>query len=285
VRASIDPDTNVVPLMFYSRGTTTAAVARVGNNVLRTYRWQGRGWQLVTERPIDTRGPGTVRARFLAVDETARYWIGVRVARPEGQGGIVDLGVAVIDDPHPAATQFHSQVAPTGGEQGAKPAPDDLTAIAFDAQGTAWFAGLSGVTSIQLPPSGGESTVHSYNEANGLRGDVVSDLLRGPGDRIYIASTEGLGYWDGARWAYDVPGSGTAARVIALAEDVNGGLWGAGPHGAWMFDGQRFRTVGRANGITAEAFTDVAVDGENRVWFVSDEGLTVMPAQRNSGGT
>jgi hypothetical protein len=287
-RVAVDNDANVVPLMFWSRGTNAAAVARVGHNQLRVYRGDGGRWQAVTDRPIDMGGPGTVDVKFLAVDASGRYWVGIRVAN---EGQTRELGVAVIDNNLPVATQFNSHVAPTGAEQGAVPAPDDLTAIEFDASGTAWFAGLSGCTSIQMPQTpGGSATVHTYNESNGLRGDLVSDIAKGPGDRIFLATTEGLGVRTPQAFDFGIEGSSAAPRAIALAVDVNGSLWGAGPRGAWVYDGQHFRTIGRGNGLASEAFTDVAVDGENRVWFVTDEGISVLAQPRtgvveSGGGT
>src|SRR5207237_617961 len=99
-RVPIDNDPAAVPLIFWSRGSTAAAVARVGPNVVRTYRFAGDNWRQVTERPIDTDGPGTIDARFLAVDERGRFWLGIRVLN---EGRVRNLGVAVIDDARPAA--------------------------------------------------------------------------------------------------------------------------------------------------------------------------------------
>jgi hypothetical protein len=269
----LEADGSVTPLMFWSRGTRVAAIGRVGNNIVRTYRFVNNRWQAVTERPIDTRGPGVVSATFMAEDDRGRVWFGLRVEH-EGRGRV--MGVAVIDENQPAATQFHSQVPPTGGEQGARPAPDDLTDVEFDSTGTAWFAGLSGATAITLPPGGAAATVRTYSERNGLRGDVVNDLAHGPNDRIYIATPEGLGYWDGERWAFDLEGSSAMPRVIALAMDARGTLWGAGPRGAWRYDGQSFRPVGRADGLPADEFVGLTVDGENRVWFVTSQGISIL---------
>ena len=279
----LDNDEHVVPLMFWSRGTVAAAVGRVGPNVIRTYRWSGNGWRQVTERPIDTAGPGTIDVKFFAVDEHQRFWVGLRV---NNNGTIREHGVAVLDDSQPAATQFNSHVAPTGAVQGAVPSPDDFTAVEFDESGTAWFAGLSGATSIALPSAPDQpSTVHTYNEANGLRGDLVSDLARGPQNRIYIATTEGIGFHDGNTWSFDIVGSSTVPRVIALAVDVNGSQWGAGQRGAWVYDGTHFRAVGRNDGLPNDSLTDVQVDGENRVWFVSADGITVLTQPRAASGS
>ena len=277
-RVQLDRDASVVPLMFWSRGTVAAAVGRVGPNVIRTYRFGGNAWQTVTERPIDTGGAGVIDAKFLAVDERGRYWVGIRVVN---NGTAREHGVAVLDNDLPAATQFNTHVALAGGVQGAVPSPDDLTAADFDSEGTAWFAGLTGATSIRLSSGPGQpAVVRTYNETTGLRGDLVSDLTRGPGNRVYLATTEGVGYHDGTQFAFDLPGSSTMPRVNALAIDVNGRLWGAGQRGAWVFDGTRFRTIGGADHIPEGGLNDVQVDGENRVWFVTADGITILePSQ------
>ncbi|MDP3278043.1 MAG: hypothetical protein Q8Q09_22850 [Deltaproteobacteria bacterium] len=286
-RATLDPEGVATPLMFWSRGTTVVAVGRVGPNTLRTYRWSRDHWQQVTERPVDTRGPGTIDVKFLTVDERSRYWMGVRVVdRPSGQSN-VEMGVAMIDESVPSAIQFHHEVPPQGAEFGAVPVPSDLTAADFDGDGNLWFAGLSGATRLTPPTApGGAYVARTYNEATGLRGDLVSDLARGLNGRVFVATSEGLGYWSGERFAFDVEGSRAQPRVSALTVDNNGGLWGAGQRGAWAYDGQRFRTFGQSTGLPTDAFVDIAVDAENRVWFVTAEGITIFTqSQTASAGS
>jgi ligand-binding sensor domain-containing protein len=252
---------------------------------VRTFRWDRDHWRQVTERPVDTRGPGTVDAKFLMVDERNRFWVGIRVVdRPNGQSAL-DLGVAMIDESVPSAIQFHHEVAPQGAEFGAVPVPNDLTAADFDADGNIWFAGLTGATRI-TPPAAGQTAyrAQTFNEATGLRGDLVSDTTRAVQNRIYVATSEGIGYWSGERFQFDIAGSSAQVRVIALTSDNNGALWGAGQRGAWSWDGQSFRTFGRANGLPTEQFVDIGVDGENRVWFVTSEGITIFAQSASSAG-
>lgn len=284
-RATLDADGQVVPLAFWSRGTTCVAVGRIGPNIVRSYRWAGDQWRAITERPIDTRGPGTVDAKFLVVDDRSRFWIGVRVVdRPNGQSPL-ELGVAMIDESVPSAIQFHSEVPPQGAEFGAVPVPNDLTAADFDSDGNIWFAGLTGATKL-TPPGAGQTAFRSqtFNESTGLRGDLVSDVTRAVQSRIYVATSEGIGYWTGERFAFDIAGSSAQARVTSLTTDNNGALWGAGQRGAWSWDGQTFRAFGRSNGLPTEQFVDIGVDGENRVWFVTSEGITILNQRASSAG-
>lgn len=284
-RATLDPEGQAVPLAFWSRGSTCVAVGRVGPNTLRTFRWSGDGWRQVTERAVDTRGPGTVDAKFFVVDDRNRYWIGIRVVdRPNNQSPL-ELGVTMIDESVPAAIQFHDQIPPQGAEFGAVPVPNDLTAADFDTDGNIWFAGLTGATKL-TPPGAGQTAfrAQTFNEATGLRGDLVSDITRAVQSKIYVATSEGIGYWSGERFAFDIAGSSQQARVTALTTDNNGALWGAGQRGAWSWDGQTFRAFGRGNGLPTEQFVDIGVDGENRVWFVTAEGITILNQSSGSAG-
>jgi hypothetical protein len=284
-RATLDAEGQATPLAFWSRGNTCVAVGRVGPNTIRTFRWDNDHWRQVTERPVDTRGPGTVDVKFVTVDERGRYWLGVRVIdRPNNQSA-QELGVAMVDESVPSAIQFHHEVPPQGAEFGAVPVPSDLTAADFDSDGNLWFAGLTGATRI-TPPAAGQTAyrAQTYNEATGLRGDLVSDLARAVQGRVYVATSEGIGYWNGERFAFDIVGSSAQVRVTALTTDNNGALWGAGQRGAWAWDGQAFRTFGRNAGLPTEQFVDIGVDGENRVWFVTAEGISILEQTRGSMG-
>jgi ligand-binding sensor domain-containing protein len=269
-RVLLDDDPQLHPLMFWTRGRSGAAVARVGDaNVLRAYRLEGNAWRRVADGPVETYGPGTVDVKFLACDERGRFWVGLRVL--DG-ARVRELGVAVLDPQNPVAVQYNSNIPATGGENGSRRAPDDITAVDFDREGNAWFAGLDGATRIRA--DGQE--VRRFQEADGLRGDLVSDLVRATNDRLFFATPEGLGLYDGQAFNFAIEGSSSLPHVTGLAVDATGNLWGAGPRGAWRYDGRGFVRVGRAEGLPSEEFSDIAIDARNRVWFVTQEGLLLF---------
>ena len=271
-RVALEEDPQVHPLMFWSQGANAYAVARVGDaNILRGYKLEGTTWRRLLDGPVETYGSGTVDVRFLAADRAGKLWVGLRVLPPAGAAGDSrELGVAVLDPNAPVAPQYNANVPATGGENGSRRAPSDLSAVAFDAAGTAWFAGLDGLTSIN--PAG---EVARFREAEGVRGDLVGDVTRALGDRIYFATPEGLGLRANNEFSFPVEGSSAQPRVTALSVDTNGSLWGAGPRGVWRYDGRTFTRVGRAEGLPAEDFTDIAVDAQNRVWLSNTDGLVL----------
>lgn len=264
-RVQLDEDPNVHPLMFWSRGRTGVAVARVGDaNLLRGYRLDGTNWRRIADGPVETYGPGTVDVKFLAGDANGRLWVGLRV---RNAGQVRELGCAVLDPNNPVAVQYNGNIPETGGENGSRRAPNDLTAVEFDHDGNAWFAGLDGATRIT------RERVQRFRESEGLQGDLVSDLARASGDRLYFATPDGLGVYTGTNFSFAIEGSSNMPRVIALAVDNSGSLWGAGPRGAWRYDGRAFERIGTAQHIPVEQFTDLAIDAQNRVWFGTAEGI------------
>ncbi|MFO0629722.1 MAG: hypothetical protein U0325_29370 [Polyangiales bacterium] len=272
-------DARLHPLMFWSRGGTVVSIARVGDtNMLRGFRLDGNTWRRAVEGPVETYGPGTVDAKFLAVDNNGRFWVGLRVLPPPGappSASARELGVAVLSPDSPVATQYNYNVAEGGGENGARRAPSDLTAVDFDNAGNAWFASPDGLVRINAEGVG------RFRESEGVRGDVVNDLARALGDRLFFCTSEGLGARRNDAFEFPITGSSAMPRPIALAADTSGYLWGAGPRGLWRYDGQNWQRIGRAQGLTQEEFNDLAIDSQNRVWLSTAEGIVLYdPAVR-----
>ena len=267
-RVNLEDDPRIHPMMFWSRGRVGAAVARVGDaNVIRGYTLDGVNWRRTFEGPVETYGPGRVDAKFLSVDEGGKLWVGLRVSDAHHSR---ELGVAVLDPNSPIATQYNENVPESGGDHGARRVSNDLTSVEFDREGNVWFAGVDGATEIA------RDGVHTFHEAQGLRGDLVSDLARGPGDRMFFATAEGLGVWDGHEFGFPVEGSSAMPHALALSIDTSGNLWGAGSRGVWKFDGTTFTRIGAAQGLPTDDFHDVAIDAQNRAWFINDEGIVLL---------
>jgi hypothetical protein len=271
-RVALEDDAQLHPLMFWSRGSRAIAIARVGDgNILRGYRLEGTTWRRVVSGPVELYGPGMVDVKFLSADERGRFWIGLRaLPLPGQQGNARELGTAVLDPDSPITIQYNDNVPAGGGENGSRRAPSDVTAVDFDGQGNAWLAGLDGA--VRITPAG---EVRRFREAEGVRGDLVSDLARTHGNRMYVATPEGLGFIEGTDVSFAIDGASAMPKVSALAVDTAGNLWGAGARGVWRYDSQTFTRLGRAQGLPGESFNDIAVDGAGRVWLATTEGLVL----------
>ena len=49
-----------------------------------------------------------------------------------------------------------------------------------------------------------------------------------------------------------------------------------GPRGVWRYDGRAVLQLAGTDGLPAHPVDDIAIDGENRVWLSSEDGLTIL---------
>jgi len=122
----------------------------------------------------------------------------------------------------------------------------------------------------------GDSQAVVFGEARGVRGEVVSDVAAGSGDRVWIAAAEGLGYFENHSFEFRLPAAVQAAHVMRLAIDANGHLYGAGHGGLVVWDGTSFQVYGAAQGLPFASLRDVEVDAGGRVWLLGEHAIAVL---------
>lgn len=267
-RRPLDPDPTIRPVATAPGSGAVLVLARkVDTNVFRVYRGEGESFRVVVEREL-VAGAGIADVSFFAVDPQGRFWVGIKAKTD--RGGVVERGVAVIDPNAPTVVYHHSRAAAETDGAGALRIPDSLSAIAFTPSGEVWLAGLEGAVQIA------EGQVHRFGEAQGLEGELVGDIDIGPGNVPYIGTPAGIGHYENEHWQFERSSIVTQARPIAVAVDGQGHIWGGGPHGAIYGDGTTWKRMGTGDGLLDDRLTDIRVDGGNRVWFVSAQGLTVL---------
>jgi ligand-binding sensor domain-containing protein len=182
-------------------------------------------------------------------------------------------GVAVMNPRDPSIVYHHlgATVEVDGG--GALSMPDEITSIELGQEGYAWFPTLSGAVRV------GNSQAVVFGESRGVRGEVVSDIVVGLRDRVWLAAAEGVGYYENQRFEFRLPGEIQALRPIALAIDLEGNLWGAGPRGVAFHDSQSWSVLGEAHGLPFTEFRDVEVDAGGRVWLLGASEILIFTRQ------
>ena len=92
---------------------------------------------------------------------------------------------------------YHRQ-RPTGSQPGVSQGvnvPSDVTAIAWKGSSEAWLA--SGAGAVRVVDN---KTVKVFTENDGLESELVHDVIEGLNGQIWIATSRGIGVWDGNRW-------------------------------------------------------------------------------------
>jgi hypothetical protein len=246
--------------------------ARVGDTAtVRIYRAEGDTWRQVIERALSGVTQRITALPFLGVAPDGAFWLGLEIEREGGSGGTRMRGAVMLARETEAIVYHHRGATPTDG-QGATPLPDEVTAVDFTAAG-AWFPTISGAVRV------GNSQAVVFGEARGVRGEVVTDLATAPGERVWVAAAEGLGVYADGTFDFRQPATAQQARPTAVAVDRAGHLWAAGPRGAVFSDGTSWQRLTAANGLPTDDIRDIDVDGNDRVFLLTEDAVLLLLPQ------
>ncbi len=145
------------------------------------------------------------------------------------------------------------------------------------------WVGTNGYGIVLIQPKTGEFT--RYTTADGLPDDVIRDIEIGAGlrdyleRRVWVATSSGIGRWDGEGWTAFTTADGLPSndiRGIAAYQDV---LWAATAGGAAYYDGQSWQAFTHENGLPEGELNGVKF-GADGIWFSTrGSGLLVFVIQ------
>ncbi|MDW8363757.1 MAG: hypothetical protein RMK74_15295 [Myxococcales bacterium] len=258
----------VTALAGADTGAYVAGAVRGALATVRVYRIAPDGLVPVVERALQLPGP-LVRVPFMGVEAGERFWLALEVDDPAL--GRRMRGAAVISARDEAVTYHHRAARRDGPDgPGALTLPDEISTIDLNQPGMAWFATLSGAVRL------GDHQAVVFGEARGVRGEIVTDVAVGTGERVWVAAAEGLGFYENRRFHFAVPAAVQSARPTRLAIDGEGNLWCVGPRGGFFHDGRQWHPFGRAQGLPTDTLRDVEVDATGRVWLLAEDRLFVL---------
>ncbi len=236
-------------------------------NVVRVYNSTHSGFRQLVERTL-TVPTSLVAIPFAGVGRDGRVWLGLSIAREEGAGARM-YGAATID-PTSETVQYHHRDAAQGT---GLPIPDEVSTMAFDVEGNAWFATLSGAVRVE------PFQAITFGEARGVRGDVVTDVVAGT-NVMWIAAAEGLGSYADREFDFFQPPVVMQHRPTSLAADSAGHVWAAGRYGLLQHDGTDWAHFDSTSGLPTDELRDVEVDGQGHVWLLTATALLVLEPAR-----
>jgi hypothetical protein len=236
-------------------------------NVVRIYNSTRTGFHQLVERTLAV-PTSLVSIPFCGVAPNGRVWLGLQIAREDGSGARM-WGAAVIDPASETVQYDHRDAAQGTG----LPIPDEVSTMAFDAAGNAWFATLSGAVRVE------EFQAITFGEARGVRGDVVTDVVAGT-NVMWIAAAEGLGSYADREFDFFQPPIVAQHRPTSLAADTQGHVWAGGRLGLLQYDGTNWAFFDATSGLPTSDIRDVEVDGGGRVWLLTESALLVLEPSR-----
>jgi hypothetical protein len=133
------------------------------------------------------------------------------------------------------------------------------------------WAGTNGYGVVVIQPETGGITHHTTG--NGLSGNAIRDIEVGatlrpyPERRVWVATDNGVGRWDGERWtAYTTVDGLPSNDVRGVAVGEAGTVWAATADGVAYFDGQSWRAFTHTDGLPEGDINGVIFE-VGGVWF------------------
>jgi ligand-binding sensor domain-containing protein len=111
-----------------------------------------------------------------------------------------------------------------------------------------------------------------------MSNQVTSMLLDHEG-KLWVGTTEGLGYYNWQNWTIYKTSEGLADNYInALYETENDSLWVATQNGISQLNGNSFASYFKADGLIADNITDIVEDHIGNLYFSSHYGVSKVDA-------
>lgn len=138
--------------------------------------------------------------------------------------------------------------------------------------------------------SGGKLLVYDieqdrWDTIKGLSGNVVGGVAMNQQGQIFAATTAGVNIYNNGRWTrLKMPLSSmfTIPLVADALFDKRGNYWMATEIGLWKYDGKAWTTFTMDDGfLPANEIKALAVDGANRIWVATTNGLAVYDENEN----
>jgi len=259
-----DPQSAVIAL---HRGAASKEVriSRVGNSG----KWFPVG---VTSLEVPT---GVPDLSFATFSPRGQLWVGLRYVDKDQDARAYGAAEVFIDD---GKVIYHRQ-RPAGVTRNVSQGvnvPSDVTAIAFKGNDEAWLASRSGAVRLK------DKAVKVFTENDGLESELVHDVVEGLNGQMWIATSRGIGVWNGDRWTFpkEVPFN---VKASALVRDPDGRIWIGTDRGVLeVTDGNKTHLIGARTGLLDDKVLNMGVDVRGRIWVLTEKGISVIETLQGS---
>ncbi len=271
----IDPEkgSRVLAMLDPPRGSTIAIHRGVKDPLLRVSAVSNEGvWAPIAGLELKVPA-GVPEITFATFAPDRHLWVGLRYLDVDGDR--VDYGAAEVDLDSNGVV-YH-RTARTLGPKSLQ-LPNDLESIFFVGPKEIWFGSRRGAVHAQA------GKLDLYTENDGLESEYIHDILTGSDGKLWVATSRGVGRFDGIRWSFPQEEDPLHVRASALAKDRAGGivvgtsrgllLCQAPPSGAPP--GIKIDQVGVAQGLIDDAVLDLAVDQTGRMWALTEKGISII---------
>jgi ligand-binding sensor domain-containing protein len=150
-----------------------------------------------------------------------------------------------------------------------KELPTDLVAMYWKGPQEAWFATRSGAARVL------DGKLRVFTENDGMESELTRAIGPGPDGQIFVATRRGTGRFDGTRWIFPRLGA-FYPPASALAHDSHGNVFIGTEKGLWCVGECAPDVIDHTRGLVEDNVADLAVDGRNRVWVLTEKGINIV---------
>ena len=236
-------------------------------------------WQVVQKVPLargDGRGVAHPSVAFAAFAPGGNLWLGVGAVAADGQEqgrGAIEMAPA-----GGGAIVRHGAFPGSDASPESLPLPYDLTGVIFDGTAT-WFSARSGINRWQ------ESELRHWGENEHMDSEVCLDVAKGIDGKIWVATTAGVGRFDGAGWRFAQSGDGDGTlkgagvpATRAIASDGASRMWLATARGLRVLGANEAGAPVLPPGtpVVDDDILDLTVDRFGRIWALGSAALAIV---------
>ena len=170
-------------------------------------RYDGAGYKIYRFAPGDDNALPSNVVQALYVDRQDRLWVAT-----EGQG------ISRLNAERTDFTHFRKSSHPEMGS-------DDIWAMTSTADGALWFGTFGGGLHRMDAKGNIKRFMPNKNNLNSLPAATILSLAVDTNDRLWIGTTKGLCFWDGAKFVRINSGNLLDTFIMQLVTDKDGSLW------------------------------------------------------------
>ncbi|HSI50575.1 MAG TPA: two-component regulator propeller domain-containing protein [Ideonella sp.] len=154
-------------------------------------------------------------------------------------------------------------------------APSEVNSLAQTADGYLWLGSATGLFRFD----GVRFERFAAGSGQALVSQSVASLLASRDGGLWVGYRYGgLSHWKDGRLRHVGAAQGLpTGTVTGLAQQADGSLWVATAHGLARQQGERWLTLGAAQGLPDLPFYAVMVDGSDGVWALADDAGHCLP--------
>lgn len=268
----VDPEkgSHVLAVVREPRGQVLALHRGASSKEVRISNAGGQGkWVPVGVTALEVPS-GVPDLSFASFSPRGQLWVGLRYVDKDQDARAFGAAEVFVEDGRVIYHRQRPQGVTKNVTQGVN-VPIDVTAIAWKSPTEAWLASRSGAVRLL-----DNKTVKTFTENDGLESELVHDVIEGLGGNVWIATSRGIGQWDGQRWSFpkQVPFN---AKASALARDPDNRIWIGSDKGVYeVVSEKEYHLISSRSGLLDDKVLNMGVDVRGRIWVLTEKGISVI---------